>query len=973
MASPQSTLPTDDREEQDRRYNPGEQINQEKMAGSVSAGIDQAEAYANDPKNSTESVREQEEAGVAGGGFYEPSAGGKKQPITFKGILRKRGPLALIATFLVGGGGILSFLFTPALGLVNLKEVLVGDLNDQLSAYSLRSDTLLRTKIDQRSSGICTPLVKIRCQFSTMSQRQVERFRQAGFTIESGDTQDRPFGRERILRMTAPDGTVITNPQDLQNLTRTPNGRALVLRAFNPVYASFSDAVANKTFGRLGISKARWFDPAKGPQESARALIAGETNLTADIDTDPERGPYVVDPDASPPDNLVFEREQEDRYNQVLDQIEQNRAEVRDKIPTDLPGKAVSGVLSGAFKGAGILGAADASCTVYNTARAVGAAAKTARALQLAQFSMLYLNTADSILAGTATPEEVEFLGEKLAQVETTQKVIDETQTATTAGSPTEVFNNVQPTDNPDLGKSAYDSAGFKVAAYNEAPVLTAREQQYMVGGGLTGTFSGVADTIASRLGGAEGIRTTCGYIQSWWARAGGLAIGVIAAIGTGGGSLAVSVGASIAISAALPFLEAALVDILAGQVVDENTAGMDAGNAVFAGAAHIQGQVAQSRGLKPLTEDGLQEYLAVSKEVENQYVAAARIEAEDTPLDIMNQYSFLGSFARTLYTPTVQFGQSFEGTLASIPNILSTSLASIIPNASAQTAYNPERFERCNDAAYDELGIKADVFCNVRFGLSNAELALDPLAVAEFMYPAHVNSNGLPSSDAYKDFITYCVDREDGWGETGEEGTPDLQEKYTGAFCMEENATMSNFRVYTLDKSILDAMDEEEATVATTQSEIVSPVSPSASITSQFGPRTPPCSGCSNWHQGLDLVSSDRAVFSIMDGVVLGVTGINNVLSIRHEDGLVSTYWHMRRSDITVKEGDTVTAGQRVGTMGNEGQSRGVHLHIELNIAGAEDSDSYREQYIINTGGFNPGQRVDPLDYFRKNGVEGF
>ena len=983
MASPTPNLPNDSPEEQDRRYNPGEQINQEKM----NSGFSGVSADSGEEADSPESVREKEENPETPNTIpYEqtstPGKRGPKQPLTLKGVFKKRGPMALIATILFGGGGLLSFMFTPALGLVNFKEVLMGDLNDQLSAYSLRSDAMLRTKIDQRTSGFCSNSIKIRCQFSTMSTKQVERFRQAGFVIEEGDVNKTLFGRERITRMTTPNGQEIRNPQDLRNLARDPAGRNLMLRAFNPAYMALSDAVANNTFRKLGISKASWFDPKKGAEESARAVTSGEANSgRAVIDVDEDGRQYITDPDsdATPPDNRIYADVDEDRFNQVVDEAERLNTEFDEKA-NELPGKAVGGVLSGAIKGASIVGIADVACTTYNLARAVAAAAKTARALQLAQFSMLYLNTADSIRAGTATPEEVEYLGTKLAEVDTAQFIIDETQPYTgNATTDAAAFSSLEPTPNPTFGQSGYDAPGYKIPAYNEAPTLSARSLQYTVGGGLTGTFSGVTDSIAASLGvnGAEGIRNTCGVIQSWWVRGVGLAIGVVAALGTGGASVLISVGGSIAVSAALPFLEAALTDVLAGQVVNEDTDSLDAADATFAGTAVINGSVAQARGLSPLDEQGLEEYMAISNEVENEYIAAARFEAKDTPLDIINQYSFLGSFARSLYPSMSQAGSSVRGTLAAIPDVLTASVASIFPTASAMMPYNPDRFIKCSDPGYDELGIKADVFCNVRYGLSREELSLDTIGVLEYMLNGdHIDSAGLPRSTEYKEFLQYCVNREDGWGETGEEGTPDMLYKMTGKMCMEKNSQISNFRVFTLDKSIADAMDETEATAAFSTFDIASPVSETARVTSKFGPRS--CNGCSKWHQGIDIVSSDQAVFSIMDGEVTNITrgGFNNnVVTIRHADGLMSTYWHMRLSDIDsfIAVGDSVTAGQQIGIMGDEGQSYGEHLHIELNIANVENRAEYEERYIISTGGSARGNRIDPLDFFEKNGVPGF
>ncbi|MFI9611649.1 transglycosylase family protein [Streptomyces sp. NPDC052023] len=70
----------------------------------------------------------------------------------------------------------------------------------------------------------------------------------------------------------------------------------------------------------------------------------------------------------------------------------------------------------------------------------------------------------------------------------------------------------------------------------------------------------------------------------------------------------------------------------------------------------------------------------------------------------------------------------------------------------------------------------------------------------------------------------------------------------------------------------------------------------------------------------------------------------------IRHSDGRYSQYAHL--SAISVRPGQSVSAGQRIGRVGSTGNSTGPHLHFE-----------------VRTGpGF--GSDVDPLAYLRAGGV---
>jgi len=97
--------------------------------------------------------------------------------------------------------------------------------------------------------------------------------------------------------------------------------------------------------------------------------------------------------------------------------------------------------------------------------------------------------------------------------------------------------------------------------------------------------------------------------------------------------------------------------------------------------------------------------------------------------------------------------------------------------------------------------------------------------------------------------------------------------------------------------------------------------------------------------HKGIDLVfsggSSGRPVYSALSGVVIesgygnGCNGSsNNPVTILTDDGIKVGYLHMNGSDILVQKGDTVTSGQRIGSIGNCGQSTGAHLHFEFSPA---------------------------------------
>jgi murein DD-endopeptidase MepM/ murein hydrolase activator NlpD len=70
----------------------------------------------------------------------------------------------------------------------------------------------------------------------------------------------------------------------------------------------------------------------------------------------------------------------------------------------------------------------------------------------------------------------------------------------------------------------------------------------------------------------------------------------------------------------------------------------------------------------------------------------------------------------------------------------------------------------------------------------------------------------------------------------------------------------------------------------------------------------------------------------------------------VRHNDGRYSQYGHL--SAISVRAGQSVAAGQRLGRSGSTGNATGPHLHFE-----------------VRTGpGF--GSDIDPVAHLRAGGV---
>ena len=121
--------------------------------------------------------------------------------------------------------------------------------------------------------------------------------------------------------------------------------------------------------------------------------------------------------------------------------------------------------------------------------------------------------------------------------------------------------------------------------------------------------------------------------------------------------------------------------------------------------------------------------------------------------------------------------------------------------------------------------------------------------------------------------------------------------------------------------------------------------------ISDGYGPRSAPCSGCSTFHDGLDMNPGEGTpIGSIAAGVVSSVTsyddgGLGVHVMVDHVvDGqnVTSTYGHMQAGSVAVSEGQSVSAGQRLGNVGSTGQSTGPHMHLELHLDGVTAIDPY-------------------------------
>ena len=90
--------------------------------------------------------------------------------------------------------------------------------------------------------------------------------------------------------------------------------------------------------------------------------------------------------------------------------------------------------------------------------------------------------------------------------------------------------------------------------------------------------------------------------------------------------------------------------------------------------------------------------------------------------------------------------------------------------------------------------------------------------------------------------------------------------------------------------------------------------------------------------HGGVDLaVPEGTPVGAVNAGTVKLARwygGYGNAVIIEHADGVETVYGH--NSEVLVKEGQRVQAGDRIALAGNSGHSYGSHIHLEVHVDGS-------------------------------------
>lgn len=709
-----------------------------------------------------------------------------------------------------------SSVFAPNIILVNIKEMFTNDLTDATIALYTYDKKLLDSKLGKAD---CSKKESIKCKLTTMSRNQVKSFERAGFTVEgekvtednrddNDHSNDKPESRYKVTSITFPHkgGSATSADSFEKNANKSSGLKALTYSVFNPKSSFFMD-------------------------ERYKQRIKWRYDLTKD--------PEVYGTTADEVDESFNEAMQGD--DEEIDDAGQGAFSLE-----TLAGSGKSGLEATANRiGEQSNSYTQLQCAFYTQGKVVSNATKKAKEITAARFAMQYLKAADQIKADVGADEiTMNALSSKLAW---SSDGGYNGKNATDAN----IYKHIvfgEPITTPRGGQmytlNTFDSIGALATAWLQFVLLPTSTSENVQG--ITGAPGNLSQPPAD-MGKAP--REYCLHGQTTESKSKlklndcpALTIAsapipmkpVVAPIAAGSDRICPPPPKGIFLmwpistvnttaKVLMPYVAGVFNDAVS-KWADENaknftadTKGIDASNAIFSGTGAILGDMAMSRGMRPGDKALMTQYLARKADIEKEFAGVARYNARNEPLNVMNQYSFMGSLVRSF---NINYSQS-SPLLTSIGTIFSAIPASMkyVGESSASAffyiqplALDSSRIGKCDDAEYRNIGIEADIACNVRYGLSTKDLNPDFKSVLEYMLKSHPDETkenikeleerlgktdferdqadvqrqvqqAKEGSDAkmidektgkpvkyseYEKFMTYCVNREDPWGRTG-------------------------------------------------------------------------------------------------------------------------------------------------------------------------------------------------------------
>ena len=205
----------------------------------------------------------------------------------------------------------------------------------------------------------------------------------------------------------------------------------------------------------------------------------------------------------------------------------------------------------------------------------------------------------------------------------------------------------------------------------------------------------------------------------------------------------------------------------------------------------------------------------------------------------------------------------------------------------------------------------------------AQSKKTIETLVIPTGMPSVSLQTDSIPVSSADGEAVTVTINAGEFFGQTAAADTAGLPEAVEAAVetflaAQEPYADMALPANVTYDAALPAFRYVRPVTAATS---------------SAFGYRVHPLENLTKFHYGTDLASlSGDDIVSFADGTVTEVGEDENsgrFVRIEHQDGYASLYAHC--GTIYVREGQRVSAGEKIALVGATGKVTGPHLHFEL------------------------------------------
>lgn len=964
-----ATLTDDDQKSQiDKNYEGG-------SGAYESAGLDQLEAHANDPKNHNADIKDAEsnpnQLNYTGGGSSSLKGKTSGRLGGAKTFLKKKGSIIGIISIL-GVGGIGVGVFGPGSLLIAVTQNLT-DINDSTSrTMNVRAKQVLGRLIKDPGSdgGVCASGKKIiKCKGSRISNKALKNLNKKGITALDVDGKPMKFSRTGYPK----GGNPARYQIDLGN-GKTAFVEAKDLKGF----LTNNPKIGAKVFGRVGILNMR------------TKAIAGKSLKKFRDNFKIKRDGGVTNGKNKTNDSKA--KRLADAKKEFKDSASKNEGgDVKERIS-----KRTNAKVAGAKIGGGVYTAAYLGCLMTKAPSLIGGGVAAIQLARIMPVAMHFLMSPGSKLQASGEDEG---------------NTMDDTD-MDIAGS----LLTDKTKDNNGNMKSALDSPLLLSAiGVNSNKVDPSKYGNYIPGYNIiTNDFFKVARDAQKAAAPA------CSVIMSPVTMYAALAVTLAVSASTGGIGALGNLGISLIVGlAAGPFISSALdwgmkeaLDIMAGEDILGSLQGIQFGHALGGSVIATFAAMGMARHLPTLPVSKLTSF----KQVVDDEIAQERKydTASLSPFDTSSPYTFLGSLTKSLRIGAIASGGYTGGLASLLGNVtrIPSSALSVTPNTIAAEGFNASMCDYAKTFDLETDGENGPTpAINIMglpcTGITAEQASMDPEDAENILIergwldnekeniPDDATIDDLVSSGVIVKetplaaYIESCSDASTGdylfegagctvsdtvksgssSGEIGsfgcgedDEGEQDCSERDAlgdGNQAAEDNIAYQAMSVWLIDFQVAQSIngedDEETSQTNTTSGEFEHPLKDKYGYEMYAG--NDHLQGATDWWRPVGT-----PVYAIHSGTVTSFTYdtvYSGQMGVNHGDFSVN-YTHIGPNPL-VKVGDSIKAGQQIGVVGPAPAASPTIPHLHLGISKDPNNPwSYSQYYqsakFLRDNGVDPG-----------------